>query len=648
MKNKITISTIVMFLFYSFATLAQTIKWEDRMNGDNSVAGLQARGWIVLNEDGGGVTQPWFQGGSYFSGFEGPDTGYVASNYNGANVDGVIDQWLISPALTVTSSDTLKFWARAPRPAVEFYDDSINIMYSSTAGTTPSAFISLGRYLVDTTNWDDFFVYNFPSNATIRFAIRYYLFEGGPEGIRSNYIGLDLFQLITGSSGYPSTIAINKSFDFINVTQSSSYRMIGLPGQTNFAIPITGTRKTDWNAFYDNGAATSYLVEYDGTANFNFNPGNGFWLLSKNTISVNAAVNTVTLAGDNTYSIPLHSGWNIISNPFERSTNWSAVQTANSLAGNSIIFDWGGTWTNPASFIPYKGYYFNNIGGLTSLKIPYDPGGTLGKTSIDNDFQIAVDDDIKLSLRAGNEEKSKVYIGFSSESTGDFDNEDFFAPPGDFEDARIVICNNNLSTNYKSLMKDSRSEIGEGQIYNLEIKNLTGEELTFKTEGISKYQEYLVYLVDERLNNGIIISDDIEITVAANVKANNYKFLIGTQQFIEVNKGNSSIPTEFALYQNYPNPFNPVTIIRFSVPCVGARCIVSVQLKLFDLLGNEIMTLLSEEKSPGNYEVELNASSVSRQIASGVSAKGGYASGVYFYKLQAGSFIQTKKMILLR
>ena len=197
-------------------------------------------------------------------------------------------------------------------------------------------------------------------------------------------------------------------------------------------------------------------------------------------------------------------------------------------------------------------------------------------------------------------------------------------------------------------MKDSRSEIGEGQIYNLEIKNLTGEELTFKTEGISKYQEYLVYLVDERLNNGIIISDDIEITVAANVKANNYKFLIGTQQFIEVNKGNSSIPTEFALYQNYPNPFNPVTIIRFSVPCVGTRCIVSVQLKLFDLLGNEIMTLLSEEKSPGNYEVELNASSVSRQIASGVSAKGGYASGVYFYKLQAGSFIQTKKMILLR
>ncbi|HAB53006.1 MAG TPA: hypothetical protein DCE80_12705, partial [Ignavibacteriales bacterium] len=616
MKNKITISTIVMFLFYSFATLAQTIKWEDRMNGDNSVAGLQARGWVILNEDGGGSSAPWFQGRvSVFTSFEGPDSGYVASNFNGANTNDVVDQWLISPILNINVGDSLSFLARSPDSSS--FDDSIFVLLATNAGTTPSDFISLGRFLVSKNGWQQFYWIS-EINATIRVAIRYYLFDAQTN---ADYIGLDLIQVYTGAT-YPSTIAINKSFGFTNVTQSSSYRMIGLPGQTNFAIPITGTRKTDWNAFYDNGAATSYLVEYDGTANFNFNPGNGFWLLSKNTISVNAAVNTVTLAGDNTYSIPLHSGWNIISNPFERSTNWSAVQTANSLAGNSIIFDWGGTWTNPASFIPYKGYYFNNIGGLTSLKIPYDPGGTLGKTSIDNDFQIAVDDDIKLSLRAGNEEKSKVYIGFSSESTGDFDNEDFFAPPGDFEDARIVICNNNLSTNYKSLMKDSRSEIGEGQIYNLEIKNLTGEELTFKTEGISKYQEYLVYLVDERLNNGIIISDDIEITVAANVKANNYKFLIGTQQFIEVNKGNSSIPTEFALYQNYPNPFNPVTIIRFSVPCVGARCIVSVQLKLFDLLGNEIMTLLSEEKSPGNYEVELNASSVSRQIASGVSAKG--------------------------
>ena len=636
MKNKITISTIVVFLFYSFSSLAQIIKWEDRMNGDNSVAGLQARGWIILNEDGGGVTDPWFQGGSQFLTFEGPDTGYVASNYNGANINGVIDQWLISPAISVAPGDTLYFWARSPDGSE--FDDSINIMYSSTASTTPSAFISLGRFLVDTTDWQQFRIF-FNSNATMRFAIRYYLFDGGPSGIRSNYIGLDLFQLYTHSI-YPNAISINKSFPFANITETSSYRMIGLPGQTNFAIPVTGTRKTDWNAFYDKGTISNYLVEYDGTTDFNFKPGNGFWLLSKNIININAQVTSVPLAGDNTYSIPLHLEWNIISNPFERSTNWSAVQTANGLLVNALIHDWGGAWTNPTSFSPYKAYYFNNITGLNSLKIPYDPGGTLGKTPGENTLQILGEKDIKLSLLLNSEEKSRAFIGFNSESTNDFDGADYFAPPGDFEEARVVIRNNDLLTNYKFLMKESRSEIGEGQIYNLEVKNLTGKELKLSVEGLAKYQGYQIYLVDERLNNGIKLSEDLEIIIAANVKNNNYRLLIGTQQFIDVNKGNL-VPTEFVLYQNYPNPFNPTTKIRYAIPLLrGDESLsasgggVFVTLKLYDLLGSEVMTLMNEEKSPGNYEIEIYVSEL--------------ASGVYIYKMQGGSFTESKKMILLR
>ena len=62
-------------------------------------------------------------------------------------------------------------------------------------------------------------------------------------------------------------------------------------------------------------------------------------------------------------------------------------------------------------------------------------------------------------------------------------------------------------------MKDSRSEIGKGQIYNLEIKNLTGKELTCNIEGVTKYQDYLAYLVDERLNNEIKISEDMDIKI---------------------------------------------------------------------------------------------------------------------------------------
>jgi len=108
-------------------------------------------------------------------------------------------------------------------------------------------------------------------------------------------------------------------------------------------------------------------------------------------------------------------------------------------------------------------------------------------------------------------------------------------------------------------------------------------------------------------------------------------------QITSVNDNNiGEIPETFSLAQNYPNPFNPSTKIRFSIPSVtlsgveGSR----VQLKVYDVLGNDVATVVNEEKPAGNYEVNFNASQLS--------------SGIYFYKLQAGSFIQTRKMILIK
>jgi hypothetical protein len=100
-------------------------------------------------------------------------------------------------------------------------------------------------------------------------------------------------------------------------------------------------------------------------------------------------------------------------------------------------------------------------------------------------------------------------------------------------------------------------------------------------------------------------------------------------------KDNNSqnFPGIFTLYQNYPNPFNPTTKIKYSIP-VGTQHAVSVQLKVYDILGREVATLVNKQQQPGNYEVEFNASN--------------FASGVYFYQLRAGNFISTKKMILLK
>lgn len=96
-------------------------------------------------------------------------------------------------------------------------------------------------------------------------------------------------------------------------------------------------------------------------------------------------------------------------------------------------------------------------------------------------------------------------------------------------------------------------------------------------------------------------------------------------------------PNSFYLYQNSPNPFNPSTIIKYSIPNViasGTKQSQFVSLKVYDVLGNEVATLVSKEQEAGAYEVEFDASS--------------FSSGTYFYKLQAGNFVDTKKMILLK
>jgi hypothetical protein len=112
-----------------------------------------------------------------------------------------------------------------------------------------------------------------------------------------------------------------------------------------------------------------------------------------------------------------------------------------------------------------------------------------------------------------------------------------------------------------------------------------------------------------------------------------------------VRENNGQINADrYTLEQNYPNPFNSSTKIKFQIPSVGTRDRVSVQIKVYDVLGSEIATIVNEEKPAGSYEVEFSAI--------GGSASGGDAwnlpSGIYFYQVRAGSFIETKKMVLLK
>jgi hypothetical protein len=138
---------------------------------------------------------------------------------------------------------------------------------------------------------------------------------------------------------------------------------------------------------------------------------------------------------------------------------------------------------------------------------------------------------------------------------------------------------------------------------------------TEEVEGVKEGEEITLYLGDYQ------VSTTIRWTKFGDV-VNFNEVATGIPEF-------SPLPTEFALNQNYPNPFNPTTMIRYQLPKASM-----VTLKIFDVMGREVTTLVKEQKEAGYYEVQWNARNC--------------ASGVYFYTIRTGEYSKTLKLLLVK
>ena len=146
------------------------------------------------------------------------------------------------------------------------------------------------------------------------------------------------------------------------------------------------------------------------------------------------------------------------------------------------------------------------------------------------------------------------------------------------------------------------------------------ENISYKIDctGIEAGNYYLRIVADANSSTGLSITNN-----------QNDAEQLGKKQYTEIYYTGNETPKEYALAQNYPNPFNPSTTIRYQLPKDGM-----VTLKIYDILGSEVATLVNQEKIAGKYEVNFNASSV--------------ASGVYIYRISSGSFSASKKLMLLK
>jgi hypothetical protein len=566
----------------------------DDMNGDNTVAGLQARGWVVLDEDGGGTTPPWNQGDiTVFEAYEGPTNGYTFTNYQGAN-GFLIDQWLISPEIIVNTGDTLSFWYRSPDGST--WDDSLYIRYSTTAGITPADFDQTwGRYYVPITGWTRW-TGIFNHSGTIRFAIQYYITDGGPSGNNSNYVGIDYIEVISAGG---SSITIAEAIEDLN----NDF----IPDRLGQTVTIEGV------VFSPNYQTThnSYYI-HDGTAGtdiFMYGPP----LLTWNFGDKLQITGEVSQYNGMTEIIPADSsGW-VFQSSGNPTANYTVITLGQykanpemyegSLVGFISLNKVSGTWPGTGSSVN-----LNLTDGIDTVVFRID-----SDTDIDGQPEPTWPRDV---IGIGSQfDSSPPYNGgyqvFPRYYATDF------LPPGTIP---VELTSFSAIANYNNVLLrwSTATELNNS---GFEIQRSTqGNE--FSTIGFvpghgttSDAKNYS--FTDANLSTG---------TYSYRLKQVDYN---GTFLYSEIVNVDVTAPAKFGLAQNYPNPFNPETNIKFSLPQSS-----EVTLKIFNALGQEVRTLVNQFMESGSHTINFNASDLN--------------SGIYFYKLDAGQFTEVKKMTLIK
>ena len=402
---------------------------------------------------------------------------------------------------------------------------------------------------------------------------------------------------------YPSSFTLNTSISFPTRANASDYsatdyRIVGLPGASNLSVEslLSGNQNEDWQIYWDNGASSDYLVEYDGSSTFRFSTGRAFWLIHKGPWSVNITVPSAPLdtldVGYYVVYIPLHSGWNLITNPFTSSLPWSIVKSMNGIS--HTIYSYEGSFGTSSIFDPYKGYYYFNEENLSVIVIPclHD---TLGKTAA-SDNQHEEGWRINISLSTGDMHEHTTWFGVTPGASRGKDRFDYRKPRAVGPVPGVYFYRTEWDPDYSMFATDIRSEFNESQTWEFSVHHtpFTSCELSF--DNINEIPaEFEVYLIDEERARYADLRENPHYTFISPTQESNFIVVVGKENVIK-ERLTSILPKKFALGNNFPNPFNSVTTIPVDVPSPS-----NITLIVYDMLGREVTTLYSGAIEPGRH-----------------------------------------------
>ncbi|QQS35324.1 MAG: T9SS type A sorting domain-containing protein [Ignavibacteriales bacterium] len=417
-------------------------------------------------------------------------------------------------------------------------------------------------------------------------------FTNNEINIRWRFIGL-INTILTGSTFQDITNPDNHlnlsnptSFS-LTVPVYDGWNLVSIPG----LHPINQSINTWWINRDPNAGV--YAINGGFQSVNTVEPGTGYWLKNIGY--------TIYNTGDEWPSegiqyitnqpISVFQGWNLIGT-YDYTVNTASITTTPAGLQSGFVYSYNSGYRIANTLVPGYGYFiYLSSGGLVNLPDPAFQKSGIVNNNIKSDWG-------KIVITDNSGKSSELYL--APQNT---DVSKYFMPPVPFEGMYDIRFSNG------GFVESLNSEFHKIQ--------LSGVEFPL-TVSVS----------------------NIEINIFDEAKGNIYSRLSSGDEIRIVNATSTltvslnTIPGDYRLEQNFPNPFNPVTQIKFSVPEDGM-----VKVKVFNLLGQEINTLFNEEALKGVYVINWNGTDYLGQNVS---------SGVYIYRMEAGQFIKSMKMVLLK
>ena len=430
---------------------------------------------------------------------------------------------------------------------------------------------------------------------------------------------------------YPDEVQVDVTRTFADASGPTDYRLVAVPGQvdTSLAGTLSGQHGGEWQAYWDDGSDSDFLVEYNESDTFDFRPGTGFWLTHRQADwTFTKTLSTISLDGDTATAIPVNDGWTIVSNPFGKGVPWNDVEAVN---GGDIqpLWQFSGSFNQSSTFgsatngIAY--YFFNDSADRDSLTIPYPGAPVTGNSSKEREASSSL---LVLSATPAEVDGSgsTVRVGLAEKEGAE---KRVVAPPGQFETVSLRVLNGEAHALNRAqiLMAERRQKEGEGETFTLRLTNRVQGPVALKPNNLDAVEGQAAALLDPTAATAHDLRSNETITVDPHDEPRRLKVAIGTKSYVESQR-QTVLPDEVRL-ASYPNPLRQQGTVEYALPEE-----TPVTLRVYDVLGRRVATLVSGTKEAGRHTVRLET--------------GRLASGVYFGRLQAGEQTRTQKITVVR